>query len=168
MPDMLPHAIDVALTQLDVREATGQNDGIPATRYNRGDCLPWCAAFCLWCNEQSGMDARVVVNPPDYWMFRAVAQFELAMKRRGWWAAASSTPARNDFVFFANRGASDAHPAGRHMGIVEGLSGHLLATVEGNWQNRVARLVHDLSRPAVRDRITGFARVPRRPGLPVD
>lgn len=149
-------AVDVALSQLGVVEATGNNDGIPAERYNRGDKLPWCAAFCLWCNAASD-DVKVAGSVAEFYRMRAVSEFEAEMKRRGWWFPVDGkrVPVRNDFVFYVGRGASDSGP-GRHMGIVERADGNMIHTIEGNLGNRVARASHPVRSP----KITGYAHAP--------
>lgn len=150
--------LDVAVTQLGVKEDSGANDGIPATRYNRGDKLPWCASFALYCNAQS-TDPKVATTNAEFYLFRSVAAFEAEMKRRGWWLDPTRAPQPNDFVFFGDRGHSDAG-TGRHMGIVESFTAPKLTSIEGNWSNAVCRVVHDLAKPAEVQRITGFARFP--------
>jgi hypothetical protein len=154
-------AVDIAETQLGIKEATGQNDGIPAERYVRGEKLPWCASFVLYCNAQSDEEPCARTNA-EWFEMRAVANFEAEMIKRGWWIPPTSTPRRGDLVFFGSRGSSDQSLSGRHMGMVERLDSHLLQTIEGNVGNRVSRLVHDLSQFSVRARVTGFARIPLR------
>jgi len=162
--------IDVAVTQLGVKEATGQNDGIPAERYNKGDKLPWCAAFALYCNANS--DEQLAAETlKDWYLERAVQTFEDHAKAKGWWYAPEKFPQRGDYIFFGTRGASDkaTAAAGRHMGIVEKVvvvnvptPYVVLTTIEGNLGNQVARVVHSLADPTTKARITGFARIPVR------
>lgn len=158
--------IDIALTQLGVSELSGQNDGVPAERYNRGDELPWCAAFCLWCNEHSD-EVLIAENNVRFYANRAVQGFEDDMKKRGWWLPVQVTvPKRGDLIFFGDRGASDKSLAGRHMGIIEKVVQSekfpffILTTVEGNLGNKVQRVVHDLGNPKTLARITGYSRIP--------
>jgi hypothetical protein len=172
----MQRTLEVALTQLDVVEATGNNDGVPAVRYNRGECVPWCAAFALYCNANS-MDAKVVRTDKEWWALRAVQAFEDEMRNRGWWFSrmASLKPQANDLIFFGDRGASDASFTGRHMGVIERVETHVsslnlpstawmvIHTVEGNLGNRVQRVVHDLSNPKTSARITGYAHFPASP-----
>jgi hypothetical protein len=167
---MVKLGIDVAITQIGVAEATGHNDGVPAERYNRGDHVAWCASLALFCNEHSD-EQRIAPTVKDYYELRLVQAFEDRMKARGWWFAADVLPQRGDYVFFGDRGQSDAALTGRHMGLVEGLTHSVggaqpgrarsvLLTVEGNWGNCVQRVRHSLDDPKVVARITGYARVP--------
>lgn len=155
--------VEIAQTQLGVTEATGNNDGIPAERYNYGEKLPWCSAFILWCNFHSD-DVKLATTKAERFDFRSVQILEDALKKRGWWLSPQGRlPQKNDLIFFADRGASDAagKAPGRHIGIVEALNaGHLVSSIEGNWGNRVARVSHDLLVPKDAGRITGYARFP--------
>lgn len=151
-----PTHILVAIGELGVREATGENDGVPATRYMDGDRLPWCAAFVLFCLNQAGY------KPPiNRWLSRNVNFFESSMKDLGYWMGPAVIPEAGDLFFMAGRDGSDSGP-GRHMGLVErvDLLGGKLHTIEGNYENRVARVVRTLQRADLRRprSITGYAR----------
>ena len=155
-------AIDVAIKEIGVKEATGKNDGIPAQRYSRGDALPWCASFLLYCFDFADEDLAIwdtgkgpgIGPKSDFWKLRSVEAMEEYMKERGCWFGWNITPRRNDVIFFATRGRSDAG-AGRHVGIVEQVKGAWVYTIEGNVGNKVSRQKHKLSS----NRITGYARV---------
>lgn len=149
------HAIDIALEQLGVAEATGNNDGIPAKRYMRGDKLAWCAGFCLYCNDESA-DPDVARDTHEYYDMRLVQNFEDVMKKRGVWMGRNIQPRRNDFIFFGDRMASDPSKfRGRHMGMVEKVENGMIHTIEGNTSNKVARRKYAVGHA----KITGFARV---------
>ena len=55
-PDAVPRLANHprAKTQIGVREATGNNDGVPSERYSNGQKEPWCANFVSWCFRESG------------------------------------------------------------------------------------------------------------------
>ena len=147
--------VDHAITQLCIREATGQNDGIPAERYNRGERTAWCASFVLWCFEQAGRPIHR--SESEWWQMRSVAFLGERLKERGLWLRSSALPQRNDLVFLAHRGRSDAG-RGRHVGIVESVplagSGRV-TSIDGNWGDAVSRVVRVASDPE----ITGYGRV---------
>lgn len=149
------HAIDLAATQLGIKEETGHNDGIPADRYMRGDELAWCAGFVLWCYDESD-DPDIPEAPSDYWKLRNVDTMEKDLKRRGLWIGPSVIPAPNDLIFYRNRGSSDSG-SGRHVGIVERVSGGIAYTIEGNLGDEVRRSSEELDS----DRITGYGRPAR-------
>lgn len=156
---MQVRAIDVALTQLDVVEATGNNDGVPAERYNAGEKLPWCAAFVLYCNAHSDEVKIAEYRTPRWYTMRAVVALDAYCTAQGWKLPPKSRPQRGDIIFFASRGTSDTG-SGRHVGLVENVDGLVVHTVEGNVSNRVSRQQHDLGDTATRARVSGYARVP--------
>lgn len=159
--------LEIALTQLGVREPSGDaNGGIPAERYNRGQRLPWCASFILYCNTQSD-DPKYARTEKEWWTMRSVQAFEDEMKERGWWIPASMDAASGDLVFFGTRGGSDHSSIGRHIGIVERVEpvgtinpAQVIHTIEGNLGDSVKRATHDGRLHSVQQRITGFARFP--------
>lgn len=130
-------ASDVALSQVGVSESGGENCGIPAERYMRGDELAWCAGFALWCNANSD-DVKVARTDAEYYRMRLVQNFEDEMKARGWWLPPTAEPQEGDFVFCQTRGESDPGK-GRHMGIATAFKDGYVETVEGNSGNRVAQ-----------------------------
>jgi hypothetical protein len=147
-------ALDIAISQLGVQEATGHNDGIPATRYMRGDKLAWCAGFCLYCNDVSD-DENVALTTKDHYTMRSVSGFIAEAKRRKFFVSPTAAPLPNDFIFFGNTD-SDVGVRGSHIGIVESVdtAARRITTIEGNYGNKVARVAHRLG-----DRtIVGFGR----------
>jgi uncharacterized protein (TIGR02594 family) len=130
-----------------VREATGKNDGIPAQRYNFGECKPWCAAFVAWCFDQADQHL-----PGNIRRLASVDYMERQLEARG---ARVRDPEPGDVVTFARRLDSDAGP-GRHVGIVEDVEGRTLITIEGNVGDRVKRC----RRPRHDPQISGFYRWP--------
>lgn len=149
-------AIDVAVREIGVREATGNNDGIPAERYMRGDALAWCAGFVLFCNEHSDEDAPLARSLKEHYRLRSVSALMEEMKRRRWWfARGASEPASNDLVIFGEVD-SDVGVVGNHVGIVERATASMVHTVEGNTSNMVARREYPIGSRS----ILGFARIP--------
>ena len=92
--------------------------------------VEWCACFVSWCADQSG-----------YIQSGAIPKFSLCSDGVRWFESkgrfrdASYTPAAGDIVFFdwGNNGTID------HVGIVEGVSGGTVNTIEGNSGDKVAR-----------------------------
>jgi cell wall-associated NlpC family hydrolase len=138
-------ALSAAKSQIGVREATGNNDGIPAQRYSGGRKEPWCANFVGWAYKQSGKQLPGGGSP-------SVQIMEDKMKNAGQWARRGARqPQPGDVIFFANRGGTD-RGNGRHVGIVSHVSGGQVFTVEGNAGNAVATRSYALNNP----RITGY------------
>lgn len=127
-------ALDVARTQIGLRETTGRNDGPPAQRYMHGDELPWCAGFLAWCFQRAGYPL-----PGEHWQIRQAAAMEDALRRVGCYAERDQhVPEPGDLIFFRWRIGSDPGP-GRHVGIVEQATEHNVYTIEGNAGNCVSR-----------------------------
>lgn len=141
------NALDVARSQVGVREATGRNDGLPANRYSNGRREPWCANFVAWSFRQAGTPL-----PGNQRSLASVQYMEDQMKANGMFHR--GTPQPGDIIFFANRGGSDAG-RGRHVGIVERVENGRVHTIEGNSSNSVRRRSYDLNNP----RISGYGRV---------
>ncbi|NIG56445.1 CHAP domain-containing protein [Chitinophaga sp. Cy-1792] len=117
-------ALSIALTQLNVREATNHNDGpavegyLKAVGLNKG--YSWCMAFIYWCTANAAKEL-MVSNP---------------LKRTGsvmeqWnWAVAhhlSVTDPQPGDIFIIDRGNGKGH-----TGFVTAVRGEWLDTVEGN------------------------------------
>ena len=124
--------IDIARRELaaGVREATGQNDGVPAERYNDGERKPWCASFVRYCFEEAGLRL-----PGNRHRLPSVAYMEEQLETAG---ARVAEPAPGAIITFRARVGSDAGP-GRHVGLVEAVDGLTITTIEGNSGNAVRR-----------------------------
>lgn len=148
------NAVDVALSQLGVHEATGKNDGVPAERYMHGDKLAWCAGFVLWCNANSD-DENFAATTAEHYAMRSVTTFIEVMKRKGLFLPKASVPLRNDVVFFGNTD-SDVGIKGSHVGVVEAVDVEAcwFTSIEGNYGNKVQRVKHLLHEST----IVGWAR----------
>lgn len=129
--------------EVGVREATGHNDGPRVAQYlaatGQPAGLPWCAAFVDWCHQQAGEP-----SPRSAWCPAWFTPARTLWKRTG---TAPYTPRPAD-VF------GIYYPAlGRiaHVGFIDGAHGQMLLTVEGNTNDRGARLgdgVYRRRRPA--------------------
>ena len=151
------HAIDLARTQIGVFEETGNNDGIPAERYMRGDELAWCAGFVLWCYDKSDdpdiwddYDASTRKDGDRYWGLRAVSTMMDWAHEMKVFIESSVIPSPNDVIFYD-------YGTNKHTGIVEKVDATSIHTIEGNYQNAVKRRVVLKSSSDV----AGFARFAR-------
>lgn len=141
-------ALAVAQSQVGVREATGNNDGIPEQRYADGRREPWCADFVTWCFKQTGCSL-----PGNQRQLASVQFMEDQLKRGGHFIPNGAQPPQpGDIIFFRDRGANKG--SGRHVGIVEKVEGDRVFTIEGNSGDRVARR----SYPTSSSRISGYGR----------
>lgn len=136
--------VDVALSQIGVREATGKNDGVPSERYQADPyapgvfrAVPWCALFVLWCYRVS--DWGPLDRTRRQW-YRWANSLNLARALEPF-RVDPLTAQPGDVVVWAHRLESDS-PTGLgsgHTGLIT--SGRLPSdtweTVEGNLSNRV-------------------------------
>jgi len=145
-----------AQSQLGVVEATGQNDGLPSTRYMGGRREPWCAAFCAWCFRMEGRPLPGDVEPSERVAnpLHSVREMHRLLSEAGF---AVMAPMAGDIIMFVQRMTSDRGP-GHHCGIVEAAPLATVSVIEGNAGNRVRRVTY--RRAGLDARVLGYARVP--------
>jgi len=111
--------VNVALSQKGYKKSGGTvygawYDSIKGTNYVN---QAWCAMFVSWCANQAGIDQNVLTYRsyvPDM-----VSDF----KSKGQWHDRNYTPSRGDIIIVNSSG---------HVGIVTGVSGRTVYTIEGN------------------------------------
>jgi hypothetical protein len=111
-----PHAIEIAKLELGYIE---QPENI--TKYGeamKAQGLPWCGSFCNWVLKEAGVKVHSVVST-----VKGAQVFEDS----GRW---SQTPKLGDLAFmdFPN----DSVDRISHVGIVVGIDGNTVTTIEGN------------------------------------
>jgi hypothetical protein len=111
-----PHAIEIAKTEIGYVE-TPEN----ITKYGeftKANGLPWCGSFCNWVLAQAGVKLHSVVST-------AVGAHKF--KEIGRW---HEVPAIGDLAFmdFPHDGVDRIS----HIGIVVGINGKTVTTIEGN------------------------------------
>lgn len=115
--------IRIAVSQLQVREATGKNDGTAVEAYlaltglKKGN--PWCAAFISWVFAQAGYPA-----PRTAW---SPALFTAKVKTK------EIKPANILGIWFADLGRI------AHVGMVERREGDWVISIEGNTNTAASR-----------------------------
>lgn len=115
-------AIEIAKTQLHVREKTGRNDGEAVESYLKsvglGKGYAWCAAFVYWCYSQAAKELNI--NNP---LAKTAGVLDHWAKTKG---AKVKTPKVGDiFIMDFGKGAG-------HTGIVIEVQGTYVITIEGN------------------------------------
>ena len=88
-----------------------------------GDNYAWCAAFVSWCADKAGVSTDTV---PKF--ARVQSEGEAAFKSWGRFRDSGYVPSPGDLIFYAG-----------HVGIVEKADGETVVSIEGNYQDRVAR-----------------------------
>lgn len=111
-----PHAIEIAKAEIGYVETP---DNI--TKYGeamKANGLPWCGSFCNWVLKEAGVRVHSVVST-----VKGAQVFEDS----GRW---SQTPKLGDLAFmdFPN----DSVDRISHVGIVVGINGQTVTTIEGN------------------------------------
>lgn len=125
--------IGVAKTQLGYTELDGSGNPIPSTsdggytKYGASFGEPngaWCAYFISWCASQAGIPSSIVPRLgncgtlTDWYQSRSIYHSR----------SSGYVPKPGDMVFFNWSGGASA----QHIGIVTGVSGGNLFTIEGN------------------------------------
>ncbi len=124
--------IAIASKELDVREATGNNDGKRVEEYlrytNLGKGHEWCAAFVSWCYGQAGLPV-----PRNPW---SPALFP---KAKVYWRSGEKVNALKSENVKANVFGVYGVKAKRinHVGLVKEIANDYLITIEGNSNDRV-------------------------------
>lgn len=126
--------IAVARTQMGYKELS-TSTGLPIspngsagyTKYGASFGAPtgeWCAYFVSWCATQAGIPTSVVPR-----LGNCAATVKWYKKHSVFYDASSGyTPKAGDIIFFNWAGGSTA----KHIGIVTGVSGKNVYTIEGN------------------------------------
>jgi hypothetical protein len=122
-------SLEVARTQLGVREATGHNDGAAVESYLRavslGKGYAWCQAFVYWCFNQAAK-ALGVENPTA----KTAGVLDHWTKTKG---LKTKSPQPGD-VFIMDFGGGKGH-----TGFVKEVKGNMIVTVEGNTNDANSR-----------------------------
>lgn len=136
--------VDIATSQLGVREATGHNDGLPSLRYAQGRREPWCAHFVVWVLGQVEVEV-----PGDRSRLANVTYMQIQMAMHGRFYLSSPKP--GDLIFLR----TGPHRRGRHVGFITRVRGGYISTIEGNSSNAVKTRRYSIRN----ERIVGFASI---------
>lgn len=135
---MIEKLIEVALNEVGVSEPKGDDKYIKYYNSTGGMSfsmdVAWCAIFVTWCKAMAGIEKSIIPHfaSCDLGMewFRKNGQWQ---KSRGY--GGDYTPKRGDIIFFSSKYTENDST---HVGIVTGVSGNAVLTVEGNTSNKVA------------------------------
>lgn len=145
--------LEAMVSSMEKKLGTGEPNAIQDWYRKRNGPLyngnwPWCDATITWAAVDSGNYNEVCFALDYAYTVAHAARFQAA----GQWTAmtkgfAGTGIRRGDIVFFDWDGSSNIG-AIDHVGIVTGISGNTLLTIEGNTANvcaRRARYVHDVA-----------------------
>lgn len=108
-------------SQIGVREATGNNDGLQVEKYLKvsgfGSGFAWCAAFLAWTFEQSQIKAIKSAWAPSWFPMERVIYLQGSIKE---------TPQYGDVMGIWINGRIG------HVGFVDEWGDKIVITVEGN------------------------------------
>ncbi len=113
-----------------------------------GGSYYWCASFVTFCARQAGVSTSTVISSVS------CDNFVVNFKNQGRYKTRASgyTPVAGDFIFFLDSGANRTYAS--HIGIVVGVSGGKVYTIEGNTsRDMVNYRSYDLGN----SRIVGYA-----------
>lgn len=131
--------------RLDVKEATGRNDGAEVELITGGHRHPWCAEAVCRAYQAANLKLVGYVEPnAKKGVYNPLANCDALveeMKKYQQFLPPTAVPQRGDMIFFGTRGDSDSGGSGdaKHVGIVERVDGTQIHTVEGNTSDRIAR-----------------------------
>lgn len=137
--------VKVAEGELGVCEPSGDDKYIKYYNSIAGGSfamtVAWCAIFVTWCKSMAGIATSIIphfasCDVGKQW-FEKKGQYKLAKAYGG-----TYTPVKGDVIFFSSK---KTQTDSTHVGIVTGVSGSKVNTIEGNTSNKVARRSYDLS-----------------------
>jgi len=145
--DQRADVVAIAESQLGYTENPGTKYGAWWTEATGGSYNfvneAWCAMFALWCTSQAGCDAA--------WSGMSALSSSLLSRyqsgKNGCTAykfGSGYMPRPGDLIFVGTN-YSDGSYYTNHVGLVVGVSGNIINTIEGNYNNRVSRSSYDIS-----------------------
>ncbi len=113
--------IDVAKAQVGIMTGKTYWVWYYKTKFKNTDRTPWCGAFVAWCYNAAGMYDKVTVakkfGPLGY-----VPSYSRYADKNGKWVKKSEAKGGDIIIFGRNM----------HVGLVEGVVGDYIITIEGN------------------------------------
>lgn len=134
------NAVQVALSQVGVREVGNSNNGADVNKYRNGvqNGVAWCASFVSWCYGK-GQNSN---NAKTFGYTASSQDIRMKAERAGFYRKANSgyTPKVGDVVVWNYGGGKG------HVGIVSKVNADgSFKTVEGNCSNSVRELTRHRS-----------------------
>lgn len=129
-------ALEIASSQLHVRELTNRNDGVDVEKYLKSVGLPkgyaWCMAFVFWCFEQASKSLNIK-NPVP----KTAGVMDCYAKAKSAGRKISKSPKKGDqFIMDFGKGTG-------HTGLVTESKTTTVFTIEGNTSASPTSAVQD-------------------------
>ena len=105
-----------------------------------GSYQPWCACFASWC-----LDSQGYIDDGFAPRFAMVSDGANWFKNQDQWQDAGTTPVAGDLIFFDWEGDDVMD----HVGIVTGVVGDNVYTIEGNSSDRCRQKRYKLTSPVI-------------------
>lgn len=142
---MIDKLIEVCEGEVGVCEPYGDDKYIKYYNESTGAAfdtnVAWCAIFVTWCKAKAGIDKSIIPN------FASCDAGKAWFEKRGLYKKSRAyggygMPKKGDIIFFSSEYTqADA----THVGIVTGVSGNAVSTIEGNTSNKVARRSYSIA-----------------------
>lgn len=143
----MPSPIEIARAELNA----GVREPAALQRYAGGRDEAWCSHFVSWCFAQAGYPfaSYIIPSPTQYNPAASCSRVAKNMADIGrLYRPNEITPQANDLIFYKKfEGGRYVAPGIfgldfilGHIGIVEGIEGDKVVTIEGNYSRRVARV----------------------------
>ena len=113
--------IDVAKAQVGIMTGKTYWVWYYKTKFKNTDRTPWCGAFVAWCYNAAGMYDKVTVAK-KYGPLGYVPSYSRYADKNGKWVKKSEAKGGDIIIFGRNM----------HVGLVEGVVGDYIITIEGN------------------------------------
>lgn len=121
--------VQIAISQIGYKEGSGNN-----TKYGKwygSNNNPWCVMFISWCADQAGIPKDIVPK-----MASTTGMADWYNNKKRFFTREMYIPQPGDIIFFTKDGSKGGL---NHTGLVVGLSGATLYTVEGNYSDSVVK-----------------------------
>lgn len=141
--------VKIAEGEIGVCEPSGDDKYIKyynsVAKATFGMMVAWCAIFVTWCKAMAGIGTSIIPNFAScdvgkQW-FERKGQYKLSKAYGG-----TYTPVKGDIIFFSSKYTQNDST---HVGIVTGVSGEKVNTVEGNTSDKVARRSYNMSNKSI-------------------
>jgi len=135
----------IALSQVGYKEGSNNN-----TKYGKWygyNNNPWCLMFICWCANQANIPQDIIPK-----IASTTSMVDWYTSRNRFFNREMYVPQAGDLVFFTDNGMKSGL---YHTGLVVGLAGATLYTVEGNYSNSVVK--REYTNYLTNSKIYGFA-----------
>lgn len=122
--------VEVAKSQVGYKE--GSNNNTKYGAWYGANNNSWCVMFVCWCAQQAGITTSVIPKTASTTSMCNWFDKNDRLHLR----TSMYIPLPGDIVFFTGNGSKSGL---KHTGIVEGINGTTLITIEGNYSDKVTR-----------------------------